>query len=41
MKVNVETDLIGRYVERLLQGKSETSAHGSLDLDFLAKNGFL
>lgn len=41
MKVNIETDLLGRYVERLLQGQKETSAPGGVDLDFLAKNGFL
>ena len=42
--VNVETDLIGRYVERLLvwRGRERKDAGGgALDLDFLAKNGFL
>ena len=41
MQVNIETDLLGRYVERLLQGKNEVFAGGGVDLDFLAKNGFL
>ena len=41
MKVNIETDLLGRYVERLLQGQKETAPPGGVDLDFLAKNGFL
>jgi riboflavin synthase len=41
MKVNIETDLIGRYVERLLQRKQETQVGAGVDLDFLAKNGFL
>ena len=40
-KVNIETDLLGRYVERLLQKKGETAVGGGVDLDFLAKNGFL
>ncbi len=40
-KVNIETDLIGRYVERLLEVKKETAAGGGVSLDFLAKNGFL
>ncbi len=41
MRVNIETDLLGRYVERLLQGKKEPSDGGGVNLDFLAKNGFL
>ena len=43
-RVNVETDLIGRYVERLLEWRGEGRKDpdgGALDLDFLAKNGFL
>lgn len=40
-KVNIETDILGRYVERLLQGKDDTSAEGGLSLEFLAKNGFM
>jgi len=40
-RVNIETDLVGRYVERLLRGAKETPDRGSVDLDFLAKNGFL
>lgn len=43
-QVNIETDLLGRYVERLLgwnvREESEQEQRG-LDLDFLAKNGFL
>ncbi|RLB73073.1 MAG: riboflavin synthase [Deltaproteobacteria bacterium] len=41
MRVNIETDLLGRYVERLLQGRKESSGGGGVNLDFLAKNGFL
>lgn len=40
-QVNIETDLLGRYVERLLQGKKNTQGQGKVDFDFLAKNGFL
>ena len=36
--VNVETDIIGKYVEKLLNHKSDSG--GSLDLDFLSKHGF-
>lgn len=40
-QVNIETDLIGRYVERLLERGDETPAKGGMSLDFLAKNGFM
>jgi len=40
-QVNIETDLIGRYVERLLQGQVDSKNGQKVDLDFLAKNGFL
>lgn len=39
-RVNVETDLIGKYVERLLRPDSG-SANPPLDRQFLAKHGFL
>ncbi|HEY5672612.1 MAG TPA: riboflavin synthase [Malonomonas sp.] len=39
--VNIETDLIGRYVERFLQGKQTPEAGASISREFLAKNGFL
>lgn len=39
--VNIETDLIGRYVERLLTFESTGSSGSKLNLDFLAKNGYL
>lgn len=41
VKVNIETDMIGRYVERFVSGKSNYETQSRLDLDFLAKNGFL
>jgi len=40
-RVNIETDLLGRYVERLLQAKHSADNGKKVDLDFLAKNGFL
>ena len=39
-RVNIETDLIARYIARLL-GVAETQPTGALSLDFLAKHGFL
>ncbi len=38
-KVNIETDILGKYVERLLQGRSDGGA--GLTLEQLARNGFL
>ena len=40
-KVNIETDLIGRYVERFLVPKDGATTGQSLSLEFLAKNGFM
>jgi len=39
-RVNLETDLIGRYVERLLPGAHSLN-NGRVSREFLAKNGFL
>lgn len=39
-QVNIETDLLGKYVERLLQG-GRAAHEGRIDLEFLAKNGYL
>ena len=38
-EVNIETDILGKYVERLLGGQKD--AGGGLTLELLAKNGFL
>jgi riboflavin synthase len=38
--VNIETDLIGKYVERLLGGRQPDTPTG-LTLDALARNGFI
>jgi len=43
--VNIETDMIGKYVERFVTGKhpdkAEKGSAGTLDLAFLAKTGFV
>ncbi len=43
--VNIETDILARYVERLLSGQKEpggaAGTPGSVDLDMLARYGFL
>ena len=42
-RVNLENDIIGKYVERLLGGSSgetEKPAKGGLSMDFLAEHGF-
>lgn len=41
-RVNLEVDVIARYLERLLQGDqaAEPSAKGGIDLEFLAQHGF-
>ncbi len=40
-RVNIETDLIGKYVERLLEGHEERRTEGPISLEFLAKHGIL
>jgi len=41
-RVNIETDILGKYVERLLRFReAEPADGGSVDLEFLAKHGFL
>ena len=43
--VNIETDIIGKYVERFTMGKGaqsdEKSVSGGVDVSFLARTGFL
>ena len=38
--VNLETDLLGKYVHKFLQQGQKQTAEGSLTRDFLARNGF-
>jgi riboflavin synthase len=41
-RVNIETDILGKYVERLLSNRgTESPETASLGLEFLAKHGFL
>lgn len=39
-RVNLETDIIGKYVEKLLRPAKDTPKSGGLTLEFLAQNGF-
>jgi riboflavin synthase len=40
--VNIETDLIGKYVEKFVKGdKSENPEKGGISMDMLSKTGFL
>ncbi len=38
--INIETDLIGKYVEKLLSFPKQEEKNSKLSLDFLTKNGF-
>lgn len=38
--VNLETDIIGKYVEKLLRLAPEPERQGGISLEFLAENGF-
>jgi riboflavin synthase len=40
-RVNIETDLIGKYVERLLGARDDRRDRSPLNLEFLAKHGIL
>lgn len=40
-QVNIETDILAKYVEKLLQGGRTASGEGGLSLEVLARNGFL
>ena len=40
-KVNLENDIIGKYVERLMGFKELKTAQSSIDIGFLAKNGYI
>ena len=38
--VNLETDIIGKYVEKLLRPAADTAPKGGISLEFLTENGF-
>ncbi len=40
-KVNLECDMIGKYIEKLLGAKEQAPIKKRIDLDFLNENGFL
>ncbi|MCT4509327.1 MAG: riboflavin synthase [Tepidibacter sp.] len=40
-EVNLECDMMGKYIERLLSFKQDEKKETKIDLDFLAKNGFM
>ncbi|MFK8042853.1 riboflavin synthase [Congregibacter sp.] len=40
-RVNLEVDVIARYLERLLQGKEAANPNGGIDYQTLADNGYL
>lgn len=40
-RVNLEVDVIARYLERLLQGDAAAKPGGGVDLSLLAENGYL
>ena len=39
-QVNLENDIVGKYVERLMTAASPTKTESRITLDFLQKNGF-
>ena len=38
--MNLETDIIGKYVEKLLQPQPEEAKRSGITMDFLTANGF-
>lgn len=40
-KINIEVDVVARYLERLLPGTSEPAVQNTLSFDFLAQHGFV
>lgn len=39
--VNIETDIIGRYIEKLLSANNNVSKESQISMDFLKENGFV
>ena len=39
--VNLENDIIGKYVQRLMQAQTETKSENRITEDFLAQHGFM
>jgi riboflavin synthase len=40
-KINIECDVVGKYIERFLNFKEDSNPTQTIDLDFLAKHGYL
>jgi len=40
-EVNIETDMLCKYIERLMKSRDDNEAGAGLSLELLAKNGFL
>lgn len=40
-KVNLEVDIIGKYIERFLSFKEDNVSKSNIDIEFLGKHGFL
>ena len=39
--VNLENDIVGKYVEKLMGFRQENTAKSNITADFLSQNGFL
>lgn len=39
--VNIETDMIGKYVQKFVQGPKNVGETSNIDMDFLTKTGFI
>ncbi len=39
-KINLEVDVLARYMERLLQSKASDESESRITMDFLQQNGF-
>lgn len=40
-RINIECDLIGKYIEKFIIGKSNKNTTSQIDMEFLKDNGFL
>lgn len=40
-RVNLEGDVLGKYIERLMEGHKDTDTKKNISLEFLASNGFI
>jgi riboflavin synthase len=38
--INIEVDVLGKYVEKLLSGRGASGRGGAITMDFLAENGY-